>query len=116
MLDLRDLGLEDIKRLFQADLTWELIPLYDCPGKEGKACVVFICPQLAILMLQLDFAPPSSLARTEASFGRVHLTALRGDHKEQDDDDGDGDLFAVTHLNPNHGPETIDCKIQFNKP
>ena len=50
MLHLRDLGLEDIKRLCQADLTWEMIPLYDCLGKEGKACVVFICSQLAILM------------------------------------------------------------------
>ena len=50
MFDLRDLCLEDIKRLCQADLTWELIPLYDCPGKEGKACIVFICSQLAILM------------------------------------------------------------------
>ena len=70
-------------------------------------------------MLQLDLAPPSLLARTEASFRRVHLTALRGirelQHKEQDDN-GDDDLFAVTHLNPNHGPETIDCKIQYNKP
>ena len=37
MLDLRDLGLEDIKRLCQADLTCELIPLYDCPVKEGNA-------------------------------------------------------------------------------
>ena len=36
MLDLRDLCLENIKRLCQADLTWELIPLYDCPGTEGK--------------------------------------------------------------------------------
>ena len=50
MLDLFDLGLEDIKRLCQTDLTWELIPLYDCAGKEGKACAVFICSQLAILM------------------------------------------------------------------
>ena len=33
-------------------------------------------------------------------------------YKEQDDDD---DLFALTHLNPNQGPETIDCKIQYNK-
>ena len=50
MFDLWDLGLEDTKRLCQADLTWELIPLYDCPGKEGKAFVVFICSKLAILM------------------------------------------------------------------
>ena len=65
----------------------------------------------------VDLVPPSSLARTEASFGRVHLTALGGirelQHNEQDDND---DLFAVTHLNPSHGPETIDCKIQYNKP
>ena len=70
-------------------------------------------------MLQLDLAPPSSLARTEASFGRVHLTALGGirelQHNEQYDN-GDNDLFAVAYLNPNHGPETIDCKIQYNKP
>ena len=50
MIDVRDLGLEDIKRLCQADLTSKLIPLYDCSVKEGKVCVVFICSQLAILM------------------------------------------------------------------
>ena len=54
-------------------------------------------------MKQFDLAPPSSLARAEASFGRVHLTALGGirelQQKEQDDN-GDDDLFAVTHLNP----------------
>ena len=72
-------------------------------------------------MKQLDLAPPSSLARTETSFGRVHLTARGGgggirelQHNEQDDN-GDDDLFAVTHLNPNHGLEIIDCKIQYNK-
>ena len=52
---------------------------------------------------QFDLAPPSSLARAEASFGRVHPTALGGirelQQKEQDDN-GDDDLFAVTHLNP----------------
>ena len=37
----------------------------------------------------------------------------QGDHKGQHDD---GDLFAVTHLNPNHEPETIDCKIQYKNP
>ena len=37
--------------MFQADLTWKLVPLYDCPGEEGKACVFFVCPQLAILIL-----------------------------------------------------------------
>ena len=42
MLDLRDLGLEGIERLCQADLTWKLVPLYDCPGKERKACVVLV--------------------------------------------------------------------------
>ena len=48
------MGLEDIKRHYQADLTWEeFIPLYDCPGKKGKACIVFICSQPAILMLSL---------------------------------------------------------------
>ena len=50
MLDFRDQGLGDIKQLCQADLTWELIPLYDCSVKEGKACLVLICSQLAILM------------------------------------------------------------------
>ena len=52
---------------------------------------------------QFDLAPPSSLASAEASFGRVHLTARGGirelQQKEQDDN-GDDDLFAVTHLNP----------------
>ena len=28
--------------------------------------------------ISVFLAPPSTLARTEASFGRVHLTALRG--------------------------------------
>ena len=31
-----------------------------------------------IYMKQFDLAPPSSLDRAEASFGRVHLTALGG--------------------------------------
>ena len=44
MLDPRDLSLEGIKRLCQADMTWKLVPLYDCPGEEGKACVVFVYP------------------------------------------------------------------------
>ena len=51
MLDLRDLGLEGIERLCRADLTWKLVPLFDCPGKERKACVVLVCSQLAILVL-----------------------------------------------------------------
>ena len=42
MLDLRDLGLEGIERLCLADLTWKLVPLYDCPGKERKACVFLV--------------------------------------------------------------------------
>ena len=50
MFDLRDLGLEGIERLCQADLTWKLVPLYDCAGKERKACVVLVCSQLAILV------------------------------------------------------------------
>ena len=50
MLDLHDLSLEDIKRLRQAGLTWKLIPLYYCPGKEGKACVVLVSSQPAILV------------------------------------------------------------------
>ena len=53
MLDFRNLSLEGIERLCQADMTWdvELVPLYYCPGKEGKACIVFVCSQLAILMV-----------------------------------------------------------------
>ena len=51
MLDPRDLSLEGIERLCQAGLTWKLVPLYDCLWEEGKACVVFACPQLAILLL-----------------------------------------------------------------
>ena len=35
--DLHDLSLEDIERPCQAGLTWKLIPLYYCPGKEAKA-------------------------------------------------------------------------------
>ena len=58
MLDLRDLGLEGIERLYEADLTWKLVPLYDCPGKERKACVVLVCSQLAILVLP---SPSASL-------------------------------------------------------
>ena len=50
MLDLHDLSLEDIKRLRQAGLTWKLIPLHYCPGKEGKACVVLVNSLLAILV------------------------------------------------------------------
>ena len=34
MLDPRDLSLEGIERLCQADLTWKLVPLYGCPGEE----------------------------------------------------------------------------------
>ena len=56
-----------------------------------------------LCMKQFHLAPPSSLARAKASFGRVHLTALGGirelQQKEQDDN-GDDDLFAVTHLKP----------------
>ena len=37
MLYPRDLSLEGIKRLCQADLTWKLVPLYDCPGEELRA-------------------------------------------------------------------------------
>ena len=55
MLDFRDLGLEGIERLRQADLSWELVPLYYCPGKEGKACIV--CSQLAILMVSSTSTP-----------------------------------------------------------
>ena len=44
MLDLCELCLEGIERLFQADLSWEPVP--DCPGK-GHACIVFVCSQMA---------------------------------------------------------------------
>ena len=57
MLDFRDLGLEGIERFCQADLSWELVPLYYCPGKEGKACIVFVCSQLAILMVSATSTP-----------------------------------------------------------
>ena len=57
MLDFRDLGLEGIGRLCQADLSWELVPLHYCPGKEGKACIVFVCFQLAILMVSSTSTP-----------------------------------------------------------
>ena len=50
MLDLYDLCLKDIEGLGQADLTWKLIPLNYCPGKEGKVCVVLVCSQRAILV------------------------------------------------------------------
>ena len=50
-------------------------------------------------MKQFDLAPPSSLARGMASFGRVHLTALgeiRELQQKVQDDNDDDDLFAVT--------------------
>ena len=50
MLDLRDLSLEGVERLCQADMTWKLVPPYYCPGKEREACVVFVCSQLAVLI------------------------------------------------------------------
>ena len=31
-------------------MTWKLVPLYYCPGKERVACIVFVCSQLAVLM------------------------------------------------------------------
>ena len=60
--------------------------------------------------LQFDIAPPSSLARTEASFGPSYCSqgGFRELQHNEQDDNGDDDLFAVTHLNPNHGPDTID--------
>ena len=57
MLDFRDLVLESIERLCQADLVLELVPLYYCPGKEGKVCIVFVCSQLAILMVPSTSTP-----------------------------------------------------------
>ena len=50
MLDLRDLSLEGVERLCQVDMTWKLVPLYYCPGKEREACIVFVCSQLVVLM------------------------------------------------------------------
>ena len=50
MLDLRDLSLEGVERLCQADMTWELVPLYYFPGKEREACIVFVCSQLTVLI------------------------------------------------------------------
>ena len=50
MLDLCDLSLEGVERLCQADMTWKLVLLYYCPGKEREACIVFVCSQLAVLM------------------------------------------------------------------
>ena len=47
MLDLRDLSLEGVERLCQTDMTWKLVPLYYCPGKES---IVFVCSKLAVLM------------------------------------------------------------------
>ena len=51
MLDLRDLSLEGVERLCHADMTWKLIPLYYCPGKEREACIV-----LAVLMFSSSSA------------------------------------------------------------
>ena len=31
-------------------MTWKLVPLYYCPGKEREACIVFVCSQLAVLI------------------------------------------------------------------
>ena len=31
-------------------MTWKLVPLYYCPGKEREECIVFVCSQLAVLM------------------------------------------------------------------
>ena len=50
VLALRDLSLEGVERLCQADMTWKLVPLYYCPGKEREACIVFVYSQLAVLM------------------------------------------------------------------
>ena len=58
VLDPCYLSLEGIGRLCQADLTWKLDQLYYCPWEEGKACVVFVCSQMAILILS---APSVSL-------------------------------------------------------
>ena len=57
MLDFRDLGLDGIERLCQVNLTWKLVSLYYCPKKEGKACIVFVCSQLAIFMVSSTSTP-----------------------------------------------------------
>ena len=61
MLDLRDPSLEGVERLYQADMTWELVPLYYCRGIEREACIVFVCSQLAVLM----FSSSSTSLQTE---------------------------------------------------
>ena len=40
MLNLRDLGLDGIEGLGQADMTWKLVTLNSCHGKEGKGVVL----------------------------------------------------------------------------
>ena len=61
MLNQRDLNLEGVEQLCQADMTWKLVPLYYCPGKEKEACIVFVCSQLAVLM----FSSSSTSFQTE---------------------------------------------------
>ena len=61
MLDLLNLSLEDVERLCQAGLSWELVPLYYYPGKGGEARVVFGCSQLAIWLGDVSEAATGSI-------------------------------------------------------
>ena len=56
MLGLSDLSLEGVERLCQEDMTWKLVPLYYCLGKEREACIVFVCSHLAVLMFSSSSA------------------------------------------------------------
>ena len=55
------------------------------------------------IVLQLDFAPLVLRHHSDGSILLLSGGIRKLQHKEQDDD-RDGDLFAVIHLNPNHGP------------
>ena len=62
--------------------------LYYCPGKEGKACIVFVCSHLAILMVLSTSTPLQILIfingnRMVAQFvkdskSRVHSSLFKG--------------------------------------
>ena len=65
-----------------------MVPLYYCPGKEGKACIVFVCSQLAILMVSSTSTPLQILIfingnKMVAQFvkdskSRVHSSLFKG--------------------------------------
>ena len=58
VLDLRDLSLEGVELLCQADMTWKLVPLYYGPGKEREACIVclFSIGCIDVLFFQCRFS------------------------------------------------------------